>query len=464
MNISRTFIITTALLLISAQLFIGCSDIDETTDQKKPNILLILTDDMGYNDAGFQGSEDILTPNLDKLASNGVIFSDAHVTATVCSPSRAGIVTGRYQQRFGHEANVPPAEYGTDTTQVFLSDLLLENGYRTSINGKWHLGFLPEYHPNSRGFEHFYGFLGGHRTYFAHEYPEGHPRAMMHNREHAPFTGDYLTDVQGDSAIAFIEQSGDDPFFVFLSFLAPHAPMEATEEDLAMFQGHDRPEYAAMMWAMDRAVGNVVQRLEELGELDNTLIFFFSDNGGSPANYSSNYPLKGFKGNKFEGGTRVPYFIHWGDRIEGGQVFDGLTSALDVFPTSLEAAGIEIPDNLNLDGVSLLPFINGSVEGSPHDRLFFRKLEGAAVRDKLWKLIRLDDYGYVLYNLENDPYETEDVKEVYPDKFNELRAALEEWEEELIEPWWQESEPWQQVTREIHKSLMRNEPIKRISP
>ncbi len=419
---------------------------------------------MGYADAGFQGSTEILTPNLDKLAENGVLFTDAHVTATVCSPSRAGIVTGRYQQKFGHEANVPPRNLGMDTSQVTLADVLLEYGYRTSINGKWHLGFLEKYHPNSRGFEHFYGFLGGHRTYFASDYPPGHPGALMYNMEHAPFPGDYLTTAQGDSAVAFINRVHEDPFFLFLSFLAPHAPMDATEEDLALFEDHSRPEYAAMMYAMDREVGKVVQTLKDLGQFENTLIFFLSDNGGSPVNDSNNYPLKGFKGNKFEGGHRVPYFIHWPNGIEGGKIFDGLTSSLDIFPTTLAAAGIEIPSGLSLDGVNLFPFMDGTQVGHPHDKLFFRKLEGAAMRYGHWKLIRLDDFGYVLYDLKNDPGETSNLVDTHPERFESMKADLEAWEETLVETWWEESAPWQRVTRDIHKSLMQNETPQRVSP
>jgi len=445
-------------------LFSGCVVSDNPEPEKRPNILLIVTDDQGYNDTGFQGSVDILTPNLDALAENAVIFTDAHVTATVCSPSRAGLITGRYQQKFGHEANVPPPHKGMDTTQFTIADILLENGYRTSINGKWHLGILDKHHPNNRGFEHFYGFLGGHRSYFDDAYPEGHPMAMMWNDEHIPFTGDYYTDAQGDSAIAFIEQVQDDPFFLFLSFLAPHTPMHATEADLARFEGHERPEYAAMIWAMDRAVGNVVQRLEELGKLDNTLIFFLSDNGGSEQNNSNNYPLKGWKGNKFEGGHRVPFFIHWKNQIEGGRVFDGMISALDIFPTTLEAAGIVPPNDLSLDGVSLLPFLNGIKQHAPHQKLFFRKEEGAAMRDGLWKLIRLDDYGYVLYDLENDPGETENLAHTRPDQFNAMKSDLEQWEEGLVEPWWEESREWKQVIWEIHKALMENREPERMQP
>jgi arylsulfatase A-like enzyme len=423
MSFTTKSLLPLALLAITFS-FIGCSS-TSTPTQDKPNILLILADDLGYNDLGFQGSQDLITPNIDALAKNGVIFTDAHVTASVCSPSRAGIMTGRYQQFFGHEANIPPPNSGTDTTQVTIADVLQSHGYRTGINGKWHIGSAYNFHPNSRGFDHFWGFLGGHRSYFPQNYPAENDKAIYTNRTFTPFNGNYLTDTQADSAVAFIEASQDDPFFLFLSLAAPHAPMDALEEDMALFPDSDRPEYAAMVYAMDRAVGTVVNRLKELGEFDNTLIVFLSDNGGSPANDSNNSPLKGFKGNKFEGGLRVPFLIHWGANIQGGDTFDGLSSSLDLFPTFLAAAGIEPPSQLNLDGVNLLPYATGEKTGEPHQYLFFRKELAAAVRQDEWKLIRLEDYGYVLYDLKNDPLESVDLKESEPQRFEAMKAALE---------------------------------------
>lgn len=461
MKLKFQHIINLALIGI---LFTGACSQPNHTEAKKPNILLILADDLGYNDLGFQGSEELITPNLDALASNGVVFTDAHVTATVCSPSRAGLITGRYQQFFGHEANIPPPNSGTDTTQVTMADVLHENGYKTGINGKWHIGYEYNYQPNSRGFDHFWGFLGGHRSYFRANYPQGNHKAIYTNRQYTPFNGKYLTDTQGEEAIKFINSTDDEPFFLFLSLAAPHAPMDALEEDMALFPDSDRPEYAAMVYAMDRAIGNVVDHLKASGEFDNTLIVFLSDNGGSPANDSKNYPLKGFKGNKFEGGHRVPFLVHWPDRIEGGRTFAGLSSALDVFPTFLSAAGIEKPAELSLDGVNLIPYLTGKESGNPHDQLFFRKEMVAAVRDGNWKLIRLDDYGYVLYNLESDPFETNDLKDDYPDQFELMKVALKEWESLTVEPWWNEQKNWQDVTSDIHEDLMNNQTIRRNSP
>ena len=430
----------------------------------KPNILLIVTDDQGYNDAGFQGSVDIETPNLDRLAEQGVVFTDAHVSATVCSPSRAGLMTGRYQQRFGHEANVPPPNFGMDVEEVTIADVLREHGYKTAVFGKWHLGEKDQYHPNNRGFDYFHGFLGGSRSYFPADLPPGHAQAMMKNREHAPITEGYLTDIQGDGVVRFLEELNEDPFFIFLSFLAPHTPMEATEEDLARFEGHPRQVFAAMMWAMDRAVGDVVGKLEEQGKLENTLIFFLSDNGGSYFNDSSNEPLKGWKGNKYEGGHRVPFFVSWTGGINGGRTFDGLASALDIFATSMAAAGVEETPGRPLDGVNLLPFLTGEKDGEPHQKLFFRKEEGAAMRDGNWKLIRLQDYGYVMYDLGDDPGESRDLSEENREQFLSMKSDLEAWEEGLAEPWWEESRAWQDVTRGIHKALMNNEEPDRVRP
>lgn len=460
----KLWLLTPSLILLASPLLVFEATATASERSKRPNILVILTDDQGYEDAGFQGSADIKTPHLDTLARSGVIFTDAHVTSTVCSPSRAGLLTGRYQQRFGHEANLPPPEMGTDLSEVTLAEVLQQHGYRTALSGKWHQGLGERYRPHNRGFDDFRGFLGGSRSYFPADYKEGHPGAMWDNREHTPFREGYLTDRQGEDTLDFLERAKNEPFFIFLSFLAPHTPMEATEEDLRRFEGHPRQIYAAMMWAMDRAVGRVVQRLEEQGELENTLIFFLSDNGGSYFNDSSNGPWKGWKGNKYEGGHRVPFFVTWQGTIEGGRTFDGLTSALDIFPTSLAAAGIEETPGKPLDGVNLLPYLISGKEGAPHQTLFFRKEDGAAVRDGSWKLIRLQDHGYVLYDLEGDPGETKSLTEENRERFLSMKSDLEAWETGLVAPWWNESRPWQNVTRGIHQSLMENGTPTKVQP
>jgi len=430
-----------------------------------PNIILILADDAGYADFGFMGS-DIPTPHLDRLAESGVLCTDAHLTATVCSPSRAGLITGRYQQRFGHEANIPPPDLGMDPAETTLGDALKLAGYATGYIGKWHLGSSDAYHPNQRGFDYFWGFLGGSRSYFFEEDGadrEAQEREILHNRSHVNFEG-YLTDAFSDQAVRFIEENGSHPFFLFLSYNAVHTPMHAREADLEKFKDHPRSKLAAMTWAMDRGVGKVMTKLEDLDLTGNTLIFFLSDNGGAANNHSSNLPLKGFKGNKFEGGHRTPLIVSWPSTLPSGKRYDKLTSSMDLFATSLEAAGIESSPGKTLDGLNLIPYLTGEKDTAPHEVLFWRKEKMAAVRQGDFKLIRLDGYGYRLYNLADDPGEIHDISEQNPVKLQDLIRALEYWEKDLMEPLWAESEPWQQVTYEIHKALMENRAVTIKSP
>jgi len=243
----------------------------------RPNIIILLADDLGWADLGYQGSNDIRSPHIDKLANNGIRFTDGHVSASVCSPSRAGLMTGRYQQRFGHEANSPPPTDGMDLKQLTMADRLKKLGYRTGLIGKWHLGNQDEFYPTQRGFDYFYGLRSGSRSYFYNAQKDdkaGNPKAIEENGERVKFDG-YLTDVFGQKAIDFINTKDDRPFFLFHSFTAPHGPMHATEEDKALFtsiENTKRRSYAAMIWAMDRAIGKLVASLKESGRFENTLI------------------------------------------------------------------------------------------------------------------------------------------------------------------------------------------------
>ncbi|MGM0530882.1 MAG: sulfatase-like hydrolase/transferase [Bacteroidota bacterium] len=435
------------------------------SDNDKPNIVVLLVDDAGYADFGFNGSQDLETPNIDKLAQNGVVFSDAHVSATVCGPSRAGLITGRYQQRFGFECN-PPEEYsGVALDEETIADALKNAGYVTSGFGKWHLGNGPEYRPNARGFDYYWGFLAGGRSYFPNSQQDqpGSVHSIRENDSFTEFEG-YLTDVLGDKAVDFIDTNKDKPFFMYWSTNAPHTPMEATEADLERYEGHPRQVLAAMTWAFDRAVGEITDKLEKENLLDNTLIFFLSDNGGAHNNQSSNEPLKGFKGNKYEGGMRVPFVVHWPSKIEGGIEFDGLTSALDIFPTSLDAA--EAPESAfeKLDGVSLLPFLSGEKEGDPHEELFWRKDQAAAARVGDYKLIRVERLGYRLYNLEENLDETNNLTDVENEKFELLKEQIGQWEDQLIEPLWTEGHEWDTVTWMIHEDYYHNREVRVKNP
>ena len=439
-------------------LFAGGS---EHVEKKRPNMLIILLDDAGYNDFGFMGSPDLRTPHIDSLAHAGVICSDAHVSASVSGPSRCGLLTGRYQQRNGYECNLG-AQGGMGLDEETIGDLFSRNGYHTACFGKWHQGNAPEYHPNRRGFAYFYGFIAGSRSYFYRPERDDRPgdaRRLQCNGRPEPFDG-YLTDRLAEAAGAYIEEMArnKEPFLIYLAFNAVHTPMEATAEDLARFEGHPRQKLAAMTWAVDRGVGRVVRALKESGVFDHTLIFFLSDNGGAHNNQSQNTPLKGFKGNKFEGGHRVPFFLVYGDRFRGR--YDGLTSSLDILPTALAAAGIDERDTKNpLDGTNLLPYLCAEKNGDPHTFLFWRKNNQAAARMGRYKYIRVQGVGERLYDLERNLAEDQDLCSQKPEIRAQIAQALDNWQQELVNPpLWDEGE-WEPVNIDIHRNLMENRPV-----
>lgn len=418
--------------------------------ETQPNILLILADDLGYHDVGFQGSERVITPHLDRLAAEGMRFTDGHVSASVCSPSRAGIMTGRYQQRFGHEANCPPRPHGMDVNERTLGQALQALGYRTGLFGKWHLGDEPHQYPTVRGFDEFYGLREGSRTFWYNpEHPHdkpGDPKNVEHNGKQVQFEG-HFTDWLGDRTVEFVEAESDQPFFAFLSFTAPHAPLESKPEDLAALGTEDH--YLGLIYGLDRNVGKVLAVLEKTGQLDNTLIWFLSDNGGT-VKQASNYPLGGKKGTEFEGGHRVPFVLYWKDRVPVG-VYEPMVSALDIYPTCVKAAGGSLEQERAVDGVDLIPYITGAVKDLPHPTLIWRKLECAAVRDGDWKLIRVENYGYALFNLKNDIAEKKDLAAAMPEKVTQLSRQLQAWEtDKRDELPWLEAEKWTGVRFKDH--------------
>jgi len=424
---------------------------------RPPNVIVILVDDAGYIDFGFMGSEDLDTPRIDDLAASGTVFTDAHVSATVCAPSRAGLITGQYQQRFGFEANGTGGIGLSDEVQT-IADVFKANGYNTYALGKWHLGEDASDHPNQRGFDEFYGFLAGSRSYFPIKNPSEY-NMLQHNGERVIFDG-YMTDVLGDQSVKFVEQSADKPFFMYLAYNAVHTPMDAKEEDLEKYKDHPRQKLAAMTWSLDENVGKLVDKLEALNLLENTLIYFLSDNGGAHNNDSKEGPLKGWKGNQFEGGHRVPFVLSYPKLIEGGNTFDGLSSSLDIFTTSLAAAGIEKPKDIILDGSNLLPYLTDEKQGDPHEQLFWRKLEESGARIGDYKTVRLKDFGVNLYNLEKNLGETINIAEAEENQLNKLENAFKNWEHSLMTPLWDEGDEWMDVTYHINKSLMRNkEPL-----
>lgn len=418
-----------------------------------PNILFILSDDAGYADFGFQGSEEIRTPNLDKLASQGTIFTQAYVSAAVCGPSRAGILTGKYQQRFGYEENNVPGymsqsgltgdDMGLPLDQKTMADYLRERGYKTALIGKWHQGNADRFHPTKRGFDEFYGFRGGARSYFGFgaqnpvSYPEDKlERGFAHFQE----SKRYLTEALATETVEFIKRNQKHPFFVFLSFNAVHTPMEAKPADLAQFSNlkGKRQQLAAMTLSMGREIGKVLNTLDELGLSDNTLVVFTNDNGGpSDTNASNNGPLSGTKANHLEGGIRVPFIMRWPAGKVSQEEYPNPISTLDLLPTFFSAAGGNEQQLAALDGVDLLPFIKQENNSPPHSRLYWKKENRAAIRDGNWKLLRFPDRPAELYDLSKDISEMHDLADMYPERVAQLYERLFKWELTLERPLWQ---------------------------
>ena len=285
----------------------------------KPNVIVMIVDDAGYHDFGFMGSKEMQTPHIDQLANQGVVFTDAHTSGTVCAPSRAGLLAGRYQQHFGFAANLPEKiaqrpNVGMSADEYTLANLYQDNGYKTFAVGKWHIGEHETLRPTARGFDEFYGLLSGSRSYFPTYDPKDglNAKIIVDNNTPVEFEG-YLTDVLGDKAVEYIEASKNQPFFMYFSPTAVHAPMHAKAELLAKYKklNHPRPILAAMTESLDINVGKITQKLSDEGLLENTVIVFLSDNGGDYSNGANNYPLKGMKGEKFEGGHRVPFILSW---------------------------------------------------------------------------------------------------------------------------------------------------------
>ena len=412
-----------------------------------PNILFIVGDDMGHADVGFHGCKDIPTPNLDALAAAGVRFTNGYVSGPYCSPTRAGLLTGRYQQRFGHEFNPGRGTQGLPLTEITIADRLKAAGYVTGLVGKWHLGAQESMHPQKRGFDEFFGFLGGAHSYFQ-------SAGILRGTEQVKEL-DYTTDAFGREAVSFIDRHKTHPWFLYLAFNAVHTPMDATDDRLAKFpnvENKQRRTYDAMMLAMDEAIGAVRQKLAAAGLEKNTLVIFISDNGGPTmkgvtVNGSSNAPLRGSKRTTLEGGIRVPFLVSWPGRVKPG-VYDQPAIQLDLTATALAIAGVDVQPASKLDGVNLLPFLSGEKSGAPHDALYWRFGEQMAIRRGDYKLVRYDLNAETqtgakqpvsaakLYNLRADIGEAQDLASALPDKVKELQSQWAAWNATLVKPLW----------------------------
>ena len=442
---------------------------------RRPNIVLIVADDLGYADVGFQGVQDIPTPSLDALAARGVRLTNGYVSGTWCSPTRAGLMTGRYQQRFGPGGHEEAERHGLLLDEVTLADRLAAAGYATGLVGKWHLGVDPDYHPLERGFQEFFGFLPGGHNFLpglpivifpdhegngddlgeqSQEVRENLDGNIRRGREKVP-EPDYLTDAFGREAVSFIQRHEKEPFFLYLSFNAVHTPMQADDGRFEKFAHIDHPVrriYNAMMVAMDDAIGAVMDQLKRSKISDNTIVFFINDNGGPTVhrfayNASDNTPLRGSKGTTLEAGIRVPFVVSWPAVLPQGQDYDQPVISLDILPTVLAAAGVAGADGAKYDGVNLIPHLSGTTETAPHDVLYWRSRGQMAVRQGDWKLVsyvaKMDEGEIMrgepldvmtphrLYNLRDDIGEARDLAKQEPKRVARMLALWNRWNAEM---------------------------------
>ena len=437
---------------------------ENETATNRPNILVILADDMGYGDISCYGSRQIQTPNIDSLADDGIRCTQGYVSMMVCAPSRAGIMTGRYQSRFGFEQNLLTTrrEYyvrelvGLPLDEVTVADRLKAAGYHTACIGKWHLGGSEAHHPNSRGFDYYFGRFKGH-GYF----PTVEKQQIYRQREpvksiDVPYTTDWYT----KETIDYLQRVPDgEPWFVYLAHDTPHTPLQAKPQDIEKFK-HIRPKnrrtYCAMQHCLDENVGRLLKYLRDSGQRDNTLIVFLSDNGGT-CNGSINAPLRGRKATFLEGGLRVPMIFSWPAGLPTGKTYTQPVISLDFLPTFAEAAGAELPAKPEIDGVSLLSHLreeespeNG--DARPHEKLFFRMtLRGAAYRDHDWKLVRLPHRPPELYDLSTDTSELNNLAADNQDRVRRMMYELNVWEQGFKDtPRWFNSNGWIKGNREAY--------------
>lgn len=456
------------------------------TSSSATNVVLIVADDLGYGELGRQRGTDIPTPHLDSLARNGVRCTSAYVTASYCSPSRAGLLTGRYQTRFGHELN-PVGKHNLDpqaglpASEQTLADRLKQAGYKTGLVGKWHLGGSEKSHPLKRGFDEFYGFLHEGHYYVPPPYRgvtsflrkknlpaefggrqfDGDIIWSSHMRhDEPPYDDDnpilrgtqpveekeYFTDALTRESLAFIEKHRQEPFFLYLAYNAVHSPMQGAAKYMERFRHIEdvhRRVFAAMLANLDDSVGAVLAKLRACGLEEDTLVIFLSDNGGPTAELTSrNDPLRGGKGSLYEGGVRVPLLAQWKGRIPAGRVYPHPVSSLDIFATASAAAGASpAPKDRMMDGVDLAPHLAGHTLQPPHEVLYWRMGAKSALRKGDWKIVResgrRDGKPKVeLYNLAEDLGEKNDLSQHRPEKLQELESTWKAMDAQMVAPVW----------------------------
>lgn len=458
-----------------------------TAQTKQPNIVLIIVDDLGYGELGCQGNKQIPTPHIDSLASEGIRFTDGYVTGPFCSASRAAIMTGRYQTRFGYEKNPighknEDPKIGVPSKEWTIAEQLQRSGYTTSLVGKWHLGGAAEFHPMRQGFDEFFGFMHeGHyfvpepyegvttilrkkvlpglvkgrwvskngkmiyTDHMGHDEPDYNANNPIVRTSQPVDVKEYLTDAFTTEAIDFMKRNSDRPFFLTLSYNAVHSPLQGLDKYMLKFSHIEdvhRRVFAAMLANLDDNIGRLNKFLKESKLDENTLIFFLSDNGGPTRELtSSNRPLRGEKGHLFEGGIRVPFIMKWTGHLPAGEVYKHPIISTDIYATSAALAGVKIQNKDPRDGVNLIPFLSGKTNGIPHKKLFWRNLEHAAFRMGDWKIHRHkikkgQSSNWALYNLKEDIGETRNLASEKPEKLKELIKEWEKLNTEMVDPLW----------------------------
>lgn len=437
-------------------IIIGCSQstvnqkqtaTHQTTSETKPNVIVVLVDDLGYADVSFNGSQDISTPNIDRIAQNGVKFTSGYVSYAVCGPSRAGLITGRYQDRFGFGRNplFAPKDItqGLPLSEQTIAEVLKPAGYKNVALGKWHLGSHEKLRPLKRGFDEFFGFLSGGHKYFPEDWDlndisevksqfEAYRTKLLRNDTRID-EKEYLTHALSREAVSFIEKNQKQPFFMYLAYNAPHTPLQAPQEYIDRFkhiEDKDRRIFAGMVGAVDDGVGRILDKLEELKMDENTIVFFLSDNGGSEKHAAENGVLRGQKGSMLEGGIRVPFAMQWKGKIAAGTVYDNPVISLDILGTIAHYASAQ-PKN-KLDGVNIVPYINGEVEGVPHQQLCWRKYDYKhfAVRKGNFKIVKDKKQETACYDLSKDISEQNALTENKAD----VQQAYDNWVKQMKDP------------------------------
>ena len=408
--------------------------------QDRPNIIFIMADDMGYADLSVTGAQGYSTPVIDQLAADGVRLEQAYANSAICSPTRAALLTGRYQYRYRAGLSEPNVRFvdgdeipaGTPTVASLLGAL----GYHTALVGKWHVNRVPDHGPTNYGYDYFFGVAAGAADYFRHGYlANGRWGQGLYQGQTPIERHGYLTDVLTDEAIGQLDSTDGKPLLLSLHYTAPHWPWEGPEDGdrpdtLTRLQdphGGSLETYAAMMRNLDANIGRLLAALDERGMTDNTIVVFTSDNGGE--RYSNTWPFIGYKGELLEGGIRVPVIVRWPGHLQAGRVSQQVMISMDFVPTFIEAAGGVVPDGL--DGMSVL----SQLEGEPDvpRRLFWRfnAATQAALRDGDWKYLRLGAHEG-LYNLSRDPRERSNLAELYPERLAEMRVQWDEWNAQML--------------------------------